>query len=249
MKHSFFRNPLLRSAVLAATATAMVLSPASAAYGQTSSLYIQPSSPPPSELTGPGGRIDRLSSSLAQASFSAVAMPEPRKFALHDLITIVIRESVENNSTSKIETKKDVKFDGEISDFPKLQLSDLIDARITQNVNGVAPKLGVNFKNDFNGEGSAKRTDSFTSRITGRIIDVKPNGTLVLEARKHMESDKEAVDIVLTGTCRKEDVAGDNTVLSTQLYDLHLRKETSGEIRKSAEKGFLTRILEGIFNF
>ena len=55
--------------------------------------------------------------------------------------------------------------------------------------------------------------------------------------------------LVLTGTCRKEDITLDNTILSTQIYDLFLRKQTAGEMKKASEKGVLTKILDTIFNF
>lgn len=220
------------------------------AYGQSSSLYLPKEAPRAEPQPGPDGRIDRLSPTLSMASFSAVPLPAPRKFQLHDLITIIIRESVENNSRSEMETSKETTVEGEITDFPKFQLSDLLDLKVRAGDDSRPnPKVGVEFETEFEGEGSQRRVDTFTTRITARIIDIKPNGTLVLEARKTLTTDSEITQIVMTGTCRKDDVTADNTILSTQLYDLHLDKQSSGELRKATKKGILTRVLEGIFNF
>jgi hypothetical protein len=101
----------------------------------------------------------------------------------------------------------------------------------------------------FEGEGEYRRTDTFSGRIQSRVIDVKPNGTLVLEARKYIQNDDETLEMVLTGLCRAEDVTAANTILSTQLYDLRLVKEHTGELRRSTRKGILTRVFETIFNF
>ncbi len=219
-------------------------------YGQSSSLYLQPQETASAAPTvSRDGQRGTLSVGVAQASFSAVAIPEPRKFQLHDLVTIIIRESISNDSSTKFSTSKETKVDGEISDFPHFNLADLLEARLKPGETSDGPKVGVKFKKEFDGDGSAKRTDTFTTRLTARIIDIKPNGTLVLEARKTMDSDGEVVTLVLTGVCRKDDVAADNTVLSTQMYDLHLTKETRGELRKATKKGILTKVLEGLFAF
>ena len=63
------------------------------------------------------------------------------------------------------------------------------------------------FTQDYKSQGDASRKDTFTSRVTAQVLDVKPNGTLVLEARKFIRIDTETLNIVLTGTCRKDDIA------------------------------------------
>ena len=52
---------------------------------------------------------------------------------------------------------------------------------------------------------------------TAEVLDVKPNGTLVLQARKRIKTDDEEQVFVLSGTCRAEDITADNTILKTAL--------------------------------
>ncbi len=56
--------------------------------------------------------------------------------------------------------------------------------------------------------------------ITARIVDIRPNGNLVLEARKTMRVDDELVENSLTGTVRAEDIPPNNVVLSEKLAEL-----------------------------
>ncbi len=218
------------------------------AKAQSSSLYMQEATPPKPRLSA-GGWVNRLAPTIGRDSFTAVSMPEPRKFAVHDLVTIIVRESTQTDVTAELETEKEADVKGKISAFPRLTLSDLLDLQLRDNVISDPPEVGVKFEQDFEGSGDYKRKDTFVSRITARIIDVKPNGTLVLEAKKYIQSDKETLQMSMTGTCRKDDVRADNTVLSTQLADLHIVKSHDGEVRKSTKKGFLTKLLELIFNF
>ena len=88
-----------------------------------------------------------------------------------------------------------------------------------------------------------------TTRLTGQIIDIKPNGLLVVEAHTHIQNDDEIQDIKVTGTWREEDVAIDNTVLSTQGYGVRIEKVHEGELRKASKKGLFTKILDTLFAF
>jgi flagellar L-ring protein FlgH len=165
------------------------------------------------------------------------------------LVTIVIRESTEADSNSTLDAKKDTNLTAEVTDFPNLSPANLVKLMIGGSALSNPPKVAGKTSGEFKGDGSYTRKDTFTSRITARIIDVKPNGVLVLEASKNIKSDKETLKMTLTGTCRREDVAADNTVLSTQIYDLRLNKEHSGEVNGAIKKGIITQFFDLLFNF
>jgi flagellar L-ring protein precursor FlgH len=56
--------------------------------------------------------------------------------------------------------------------------------------------------------------------------------------------DEEVQNIVLSGTCRAEDVTADNTVLSTQLYDKNVVKTTKGQVRDTSTRGWAAKLLD-----
>jgi len=216
------------------------------AFGQSSSLLVKGEQVP----AGPASReASELSPAIADVSLFAVGLPQPRQFAVHDLITIIVRESIENDSEAELETEKDLSLDGEISAFPRLSIEDLIDFQLQASQNENPPKVGISFDREFESEGEHNRRDTMIARITAEIIDIKPNGTLVLEARKMMKTDKEQTELILSGVCRAEDVTADNTVLSTQMHNLRITKEHEGELRNATKKGLLTKVLEVLFAF
>jgi flagellar L-ring protein precursor FlgH len=228
-------------------AAALLLTAAPVALAQSSSLYVEPT---PHHHGGFHGQPQpsRLAPALSGSSFTLVRQPEPRQFGVHDLVTIIIREASEAQSSARLATEKDSRFNHRLAAFPDLQkLLEFSLAPGNIATNPVSVDLRMN--QDWEGEGRYRRSDSVTSRVTARIIDVKPNGLLVLEARKFIKNDNEELDLVLTGTCRAEDVAADNTILSTQLYDLRLAKEHKGELRRATRKGLITRVMEVLFNF
>ncbi len=185
---------------------------------------------------------------IASNSFLAVQIPEPRQYAENDLVTIVIRESFKTDLKASLETEKDLKLEGEITDF--IDLDKLLSLIVQPDDFAEGkPKVGVDLTNEWEGEGDYSRSESMTGRLTARVADVKPNGTLVIEAKQTIIHDREELAIVLTGTCRAADITIDNTVLSTELYDLHLNKQHKGELKKSTRKGFLTKFFEALFDF
>ena len=237
---------LLASLALAWTATA--------AWGQSSSIYVQetkaPQTPAQDTRSATTESNDRVSPAIRKTSLMAVGKPAPRKFELHDLVNIIVRESTSADISSKLETDKESGIEAEITDFPRLNVADLLELQLRpSNMSGGEPKVGIKAKKDFAGEGKYERNDSFTARIQASVIEIKPNGLLVLEARKYIRTEKETLTMTLTGTCRPQDVTGDNSVLSTELSDLHLVKEHEGEIEKTTKKGLLTKFFETLFAF
>lgn len=233
-------------------AAAVISVLAAKCLGQSSSLYVEAANerPLPQTTANRHRAVDRLAPALARADLSAVLLPEPRTFTVHDLVTIVVRESTENDTKATLETEKETKIEGGVDAFPKVQLTDLLQGQLgASNFSKGKPEVGIEFNKEFTGDGNFKRRDTFTTRLTAKIIDIKPNGLLVLEARKHVQTDKETLTLVMTGTCRSEDVAADNSVLSTNLSDLRLVKQHEGEVKDATKKGVVTKVLEGLFAF
>ena len=226
-------------------ATAILTFTAALAWGQSSSLYLMEPEPPQRMY----GKV-AAPAELDRASYTAVLMPEPREFKVHDLVTIIVRESASASSTSGLETNKEVELDGSIDAFPSFQLKDLLELQLNPStMDDGSPQVKLGMENEFEGEGEYSRRDDVTLRITAQVVDIKPNGNLALEAVKHIKNDKEELEIRLTGYCRSEDVTVDNTVLSTQMHGLRLEKQHKGELRNASKKGVLTKILEFLFNF
>lgn len=235
------RSRYALSLVLIPALVAGVVAPAP---GQSSSLYLPQEQPARPQALGDSP----LSSAIAANSFIAVRIPEPRQFAKNDLVTVIIRDSFKTDLKASLDTNKEMKLDGEITNI--IDVEKLLELVVRPyDFPGGNPKVGVDMSNEWKGDGDYSRSESTVGRLTARVADVKPNGTLILEARQTMIYDKEEAMIVLTGTCRAEDITIDNTVLSTELYDLHLDKQHKGELKKTTKKGFLTNFFDAIFGF
>lgn len=185
--------------------------------------------------------------SLQGYSLFLVRPPEPRAFQVHDLITIIVEETARATSSQSLDTNRESKSDGSVNAM--IDPLQLLELRLRQGALSNEALIGTDLSNEFKGEGDYERTDRLSTRVTAEIIDIKPNGTLVLQARKRIDQNGESQEYVLAGLCRQQDITTSNTILSTQVADLTVTISNDGEVRDAARKGWITRVFEGIFNF
>lgn len=184
---------------------------------------------------------------LSQVSFFAVPEKQPKTLKKHDLVTIIVREESESTSHGEKDFQKNAELQAQVNQMVQLQWGKGTIRNLP--IPTTTPGVDLTGKRTFNGQGEADRSDSLTARITAEILDVKPNGTMVLQARKRIKTDEEEQQIVLTGICRAEDITPDNSILSTQLFDLQLQKNNKGDVKNATTRGALPKLLDFINPF
>jgi flagellar L-ring protein precursor FlgH len=183
-------------------------------------------------------------------SMIAVVPPDPKRFKKNDLLTIVIREDSDAQVNGQASSKKQQDFDLALQQFIQASLSSSgLPELGTVGNSSKLPEIKFKYSNDRQNDAAQMRSDSFSARITATVVDVKPNNTMVIEAVKQITMDKEVQTFKLSGICRGEDIAVDNTVLSTQLANLNVSKETSGEVRDGTKRGWLNEFWDEVNPF
>lgn len=187
--------------------------------------------------------------SMEAMSMFAVRSPEQRKFSRHDLVQIVVREASRAKSDQTLDTRKDYTLAAEVAwsnfSFDAFGQPGVATTSGTHN----APVFEALGKKRLKGEGEYDRSDEFVTRMTAEIIEVLPNGNLILEARTTIANDKETTCIKLTGICRPDDITSANTVLSNQVHDLKIEKMNTGFVKDAADKGIIAQVLDFVLAF
>ncbi|WP_024822532.1 MULTISPECIES: flagellar basal body L-ring protein FlgH [Aminobacterium] len=158
-----------------------------------------------------------------------VADQRPSKVG--DLVTVVVSEK----TTTKDEAKTDVskKNDSSVSDG--VGVLDFIKA------------LGFSSKSSVKGDGSTERTHTAKSRIACLVTEVLPNGNLVIEGARDVETHEEKLQLCIRGVIRPQDVDGNNTIASDKIANAEIGIEGKGALSKVQRPGLLTQILQAIF--
>jgi flagellar L-ring protein FlgH len=185
-----------------------------------------------------------------RVSLIAVDAPKPKRYRKNDVLTIVVREDSDSISNGQASSKKTQDYD--------LALQQWIQAGLDMNglpklsvvgESGKLPEIKFKYANNRQSDASAERSDSFSARIEAVVVDVKPNGTMVVEAQKQIVVDREVQVFKLSGLCRVEDIAVDNSILSTQLANLSVSKKTNGTVRDGTDRGWLNEIIDALNPF
>ncbi len=187
------------------------------------------------------------SESLSGYSMFVIVPPPPKRLEKHDLVTIIVNESSKATRSQSLETDKEYNASARLTRFPSL--ADLIETRLKAGEAQNVDLLDIESSQEFQGEGDYERTDRLTARIQAEVIDIKPNGVLVLEARSMIQTDEELQVFVLSGNCRSQDITDQNTIQSSQLHNLNIITQNEGEVRKTSKKGIIPRALEAMFAF
>lgn len=173
-------------------------------------------------------------------SWTTAPQKPPRTYRPGDLITVIVRQQRSFEAEADLQTEKKWDVRSELEAFPKIFDGGIGSSTFRRG----KPNIDYRFQNELETEGDTKREDRLTTRLTARVLDIKPNGTLVLEGRAKVEHDEETSEITIVGTCRKEDITADNTVLSTQLADLEIVVNNEGALRAASQRGWIPKLID-----
>lgn len=149
-----------------------------------------------------------------------------------DLVTLIIVERTEASQAARTTTAKD----GEVSIGPGLGL-----------LQGVVPLISASGRDSLTAGGTTTRGSSLTTKMTARVVEELPGGILRIEGRQQLVVNGEEQEIVVSGLIRIQDIAPDNTVLSTYLADATISFKGSGVLGDKQQPGLLTRLFNWLF--
>jgi flagellar L-ring protein precursor FlgH len=153
-----------------------------------------------------------------------------------DIITVIISE--QNRATSQVESKNKKSTSTNIKGGPGIG-----------GPLGHIPFFDFNSRtqNDFEGKGENIRNGSLRSKMSVTVVEVRPNGDLVIEGSRVLgiSGDKEILN--LNGVVRQKDVAADNSVQSYLIADAQVSYTGKGPSNTSGRPGLLSRLVNWIF--
>jgi flagellar L-ring protein precursor FlgH len=109
--------------------------------------------------------------------------------------------------------------------------------------------LGVESGNKFGGTGENTSSNDFISTITVTVIDVYPNGNLLVSGEKLLGLKEGEEFIRFSGVVNPNTITGANTVQSTQVADARMEFKANGFIDSAGMMGWLSRVFLSVMPF
>jgi len=175
----------------------------------------------------------RTDGSLYQDSYGLSLFGDRKAHFIGDVITITLSENTVSKKSSNVSVKKDSSqvFNGGAGTLlgTNPTLGNLsLDTNIAQN-------------RKFGGNAGADQSNSLQGNITVTVAEIMPNGNLIVRGEKWMTLNSGDEFIRISGIVRPDDVAPDNTVVSTRLANAKISYSGTGSLAESQNMGWLAK--------
>jgi len=159
---------------------------------------------------------------------------------LHDVVSIVVSEALVAETDGGVKNSRASNANsGLTSLFGALKASNAL-----QNLVGMTAASGLA------AAGQSTTNSSLSTTFGAEVVDVLPNGMLVVQATRQLTFSQQTQLIKLRGLVRPEDVSAQNQVLSTAMTDLELEVTGKGIVNDSTyRQNPLVRWLERVLIF
>lgn len=152
-----------------------------------------------------------------------------------DILTVIVSER--NRATSQVTNKTEKTTKGEASGGPGIGTFRLFPMF----------QADMKSKTTFDGKGQNLRSKTLEAKLSVTVVNVKPNGDLIIEGTRTINVSGEKETITLTGIVRQKDISRDNTIDSYLIADAVIQNTGKGSSETSTRPGIFMRFLQWLF--
>jgi flagellar L-ring protein precursor FlgH len=164
--------------------------------------------------------------------------------AVGDILTIIIQENNGATRQNNTTTSKKTSLNAAIASFlyPP-SATGLLSKK------GQLPAMNYTSDAEFAGGGSINNAETITAQVAVRVVDVLPNGNMVIEGTLRTAFSGEKQDAIVRGVVRPDDVSANNTLYSYNVADATIQFISKGTITDAQKKGWFTRVWDKLSPF
>jgi len=165
-----------------------------------------------------------------------------RHYRVGDVITVLLNESTQAARTQN-------------SDLSRESTNSMLPSSLGASL---ANRTGINMLNDINlsenkvtnkGTGNAGQQASLTGSVAVSVVNILPNGNLVIRGEKQLALSEGTEVIQVAGIIRPDDIAPNNTVQSRRLAHAQIAYRGTGDLAAATRPGWGTSALMKLWPF
>lgn len=111
------------------------------------------------------------------------------------------------------------------------------------------PAVDLNRTRAASGDGSIKRQEKITLRLAARVVEMLPNGHMVVVGRQQIGVNHEARNLEVAGIIRPEDISRQNTITYDKIAEARIAYGGNGQISNMIKPAKGSRFLQKIIPF
>jgi len=188
----------------------------------------------------PAPRMENIAAngSIYQSSTSRTLFEDRRARYIGDTLTITIAEANTASTKSNTNVSRAASISATVPSVVGLPGQGL------QGMN-----LAASSSNTLAGKGDAAANNVFTGTITVTVIEVLPNGNLLVSGEKQVAIAQGTEYIRVSGIVNPVFLTTANTIASSQLADARIEYKESGTISEAQVMGWLARFFMSVLPF
>ncbi|GAB3265802.1 flagellar basal body L-ring protein FlgH [Chitinimonas naiadis] len=156
-----------------------------------------------------------------------------------DNITVQIQEQVSASSNSANKAARKTKNTGSVTAGTSGTLRGILGGM----------NMGLESENTHDGSGSTTANNSFNGQITAQVMDLLPNGNLVIGGEKQVNIRGEISYLRVSGIVNPSDIQAGNVVSSQKIAEARIEEMGSGTVAAADKAGWLQNLFYSFLPF
>ena len=182
---------------------------------------------------------------LAQMSLISTPAPQPKIIKVNDLLGVIVRHRYRAQIDARLQQDNEWDMQSKLDAWFRIH-----DKKWQQQgFAGGTPETKFSHSSELENQGRTNRRDVLETRMQGKVIDVKPNGNLIIAAYYSISSDHDTQSLVLSGEVNQGDISPDNTVTSDKVFGLKIGSAPTGAVMDATKRGWLKELVDKVRPF
>ncbi len=165
--------------------------------------------------------------SIYQANFDIRYFEDRKARRIGDVLTVQLAEQTAASNSAGSSVSKESQVDLPAPTIFNNLLDDL--------------QTDIQFGREFGGSGEHEQSNRLSGELTVVVVDVRPNGNLVVSGRKRITLNQGDEYVSLVGEVRPDDVSPDNTIPSSRVAHAEISYSGTGAVADASVVGWLGR--------
>lgn len=167
-----------------------------------------------------------------------------RARTLGDILTVVIE--IDDKAEISNATERNRASGEDMSIDALFGIPALVDGALDVPL---APGAGITSSSSASGDGSVSRNEKITLRIAVTVVDVLPNGHMVVAGNQEVRVNYELRDLQVAGIVRPEDISRRNEITYDKMAEARIAYGGRGQITDVQQPRYGQQVLDVILPF
>lgn len=169
---------------------------------------------------------------------------DQRAAQVGDLLTVTVNITDKANIANETQrSRTNAEDSGTTAFFGSQWLSGKLAASLPGRT------LTADSTSSSDGKGSVVRQEALTTNIAAVVMQILPNGNLVVEGKQEIRVNYEIRELIVAGIVRPEDIQSDNTIDSSKIAQARIAYGGRGQISDVQQPRYGQQVLDVLLPF